>query len=86
MNIIFFSIFFLRLIIFGRHQCRFYGDVGQLLRESGQFECWDGDVKRGLLSKELKKDLISVSGNSGPVMSIELGLEEMVVNIVTLCL
>ena len=34
-----------------------------------------------VLSKELKEDLISVSGNSDPVMSIELGLEEMVVNI-----
>ena len=34
-----------------------------------------------ILSKELKEDLISVSGNSDPVMSIELGLEEMVVNI-----
>ena len=34
-----------------------------------------------LLSKELKEDLISVSMKSDPVMSIELGLEEMVVNI-----
>ena len=39
----------------------------------------------GLLSKELKKDLISVSGNCDPVMSIELGLEEMVVNIMCAC-
>ena len=35
----------------------------------------------GLLSKELKEDLISLSRNSDPVMTIELGLEEMVVNI-----
>ena len=31
-----------------------------------------------VLSKELKEDLISVSRNSDPVMTIELGLEEMV--------
>ena len=24
----------------------FYAAFGQLLRESGQFECWDGDGKR----------------------------------------
>ena len=24
----------------------FYAEFGQLLRESGQFECWDGDGKR----------------------------------------
>ena len=40
MNIIFFSIFFRRRI------CPFYAEFGQLLRESGQFECWDGDEKR----------------------------------------
>ena len=32
------------------------------------------------IQKNLKEDLISVSRNSDPVMSIELGLEEMVVN------
>ena len=36
---------------------------------------WCGD---SLLSKVLKEDLISVSSKSDPVMSIELGLEEMV--------
>ena len=39
MNIIFFSIFFLRPRIFSRHKCRFYS-------ESGQLEFWDGDGKR----------------------------------------
>ena len=36
-----------------------------------------------VLSKELKEHLISVSRKNNPVMSIELGLEEMVVN--TMC-
>ena len=43
-----------------------------------------GMVREGIvLSKELKEDLISVSRKSDPVMSncIELGLEEVVVNI-----
>ena len=44
---------------------------------------WCGDSN--LLSKELKEDLISVSRNSDPVMTIELGLEEMVVNIMFAC-
>ena len=43
---------------------------------------WCGD---SILSKELKEDLLSVSRNSDPVMTIELGLEEMVVNIVCAC-
>ena len=34
-----------------------------------------------VLSKELKEDMISVSRKSDTVMSIELGLEEMVINI-----
>ena len=38
-----------------------------------------------VLSNELKEDLISVSRNSDPVMTIELGLEEMVVNITWAC-
>ena len=38
-----------------------------------------------LLSKELKEGLITVSRKSDPVMSIELGFEEMAVNII-LCL
>ena len=45
MKIIFFSIFVLRLRICSRHKCRFYAECGQLLRESGQFECWDGEGK-----------------------------------------
>ena len=39
----------------------------------------------GVLSKELKEVLISVIRNSDPVMTIELGLEEMVVNIMCAC-
>ena len=46
MNIIFLSIFFLGLRIFSRHKCSFYAEFGHLLRESGQFECWDGDEER----------------------------------------
>ena len=33
------------------------------------------------LSNELKEDLISVSRKNNPVISIELGFEELVVNI-----
>ena len=41
-----------------------------------------GTVGIGLvLSKELKEDLNSVSRKSDPVMSIQLRIEEMVVNI-----
>ena len=43
---------------------------------------WCGD---STISQELEEDLISVSRNSDPVMSIELGLEEMVVNIMCAC-
>ena len=39
-----------------------------------------------VLSKELKEDQISVSRKSDPVMTIELGLEEMVVNIMSVLL
>ena len=38
-----------------------------------------------VLSNELNEDLISVSRNGDPVMTIELGLEEMVVNIMCAC-
>ena len=38
-----------------------------------------------VLSKELKEDLTSVSRKSDPVMTIELGLEEKVVNIICAC-
>ena len=38
-----------------------------------------------VLSKELKEDLNSVSRKNDPVMTIELGLEEMVVNIMCAC-
>ena len=44
---------------------------------------WNG--VRIVLSKELKEDLISVIRNSDPVMTIELGLEEMMVNIMCAC-
>ena len=40
---------------------------------------------RPTISKELKEDLINVSSNSDLVMTIELGLEEMVVNIMCAC-
>ena len=46
---------------------------------------WNGVWIVGLLSNELKEDLISVSRNGDPVMTIELGLEEMVVNIMCAC-
>ena len=51
----------------------------KLLRSGTNEQEWNGVGI--VLSKELKEDLISVSGNSIPVMTIELGLEEMVVNI-----
>ena len=38
-----------------------------------------------VLSKHLKEDLISVSKRSDIVMSIKLGVEETVVNIIILC-
>ena len=46
MNIIFYSIFFLRLRICSRHKCRFHAEFGQSLRDSGQFECWECDGER----------------------------------------
>ena len=52
----------------------------KLLRSGTNEQEWNG-VGIVVLSKELKEDLISVSRNGDPVMSIELGLEEMVVNI-----
>ena len=55
----------------------------QLLRCGTNEQEWDGVGI--VLSKELKEDLISVSRNSDPVMAIELGLEEMVVNIMCAC-
>ena len=50
-----------------------------MLRSGANEQEWNGVGKE--LSKELKEDLISVSLKNGPVMSIELGLEEVVVNI-----
>ena len=38
-----------------------------------------------VLSKELKEDLINVSRNSDPVITIELGFDKMVVNIMCAC-
>ena len=57
----------------------------KLLRSGTNEQEWNGVKIAGLLSKELKEDLISVSGNSDPVMTIELGLEEMVVNTMCAC-
>ena len=50
-----------------------------MLRSGTHEQEWNG--VRIVLSKELKEDLISVSRNSDPVMSIGLELEEIVVNI-----
>ena len=54
-----------------------------MLRSGTNEQEWNGVGI--VLSKELKEDLISVSRNSDPVMTIELGLEEMVVNIMCVC-
>ena len=54
---------------------------GKLLRSGANEQAWNRVGIVGLLSKDLKEDLISVSRKSYPMMSIELGLEEMVVNI-----
>ena len=56
-----------------------------MLRSGTNEQEWNGVRIVGLLSKELKEDLISVSRNSDPVMTIELGLEVMVVNIMCAC-
>ena len=50
-----------------------------MLRSGTNEQEWNGVWIVDLLSKELKEDLISVSRNSDPVTTIELGLEEMVV-------
>ena len=50
-----------------------------LLRSGANEQEWNGVGI--VLSKVPKEDLISVSRKSDPVMSIELGLEEMVINI-----
>ena len=55
----------------------------KLLRSGTNEQEWNGVGI--VLSKELKEDLTSVSRNSDPVMTIELGLEEMVVNIMCAC-
>ena len=59
-----------------------WGDC-KLLRSGTNEHEWNG--VRIVLSKELKEDLTSVSRNIDPVMTIELGLEEMVVNIMCAC-
>ena len=56
-----------------------------MLRSGTNEQEWNGVWIVGLLSKELKEDLISVSRNSDPVMTIELGLEDMVVNMMCAC-
>ena len=56
-----------------------------MLRSGTNEQEWNGVGIVGLLSKELKEDLISVSRNSDPMITIELGLEEMVVNIMCAC-
>ena len=47
----------------------------KFLRSGTNEQEWNGVGIVGLISKELKEDLISVSRNSDPVMTIELGLE-----------
>ena len=54
-----------------------------MLRSGTNEQEWNGVGI--VLSTELKEDLISVSRNSDPVMTIELGLEEIVVNIMCAC-
>ena len=51
----------------------------KLLRSGTNEQEWNGVGI--VLSNELKEDLISVSRNSDPVMSIEIVLEEMLVTI-----
>ena len=53
------------------------------LRSGANEQAWNGVGI--VLSKELKEDLIRVSRKNDPVMSIELGLAEMVVNSMCLC-
>ena len=52
-----------------------------MLRSGANEQEWNGLGIVGLLSKELKEDLISVSRKNDPLMSIELGLEETMINI-----
>ena len=54
-----------------------------MLRSGANEQEWNGVGI--VLSKELKEDLTSVSRKSNPVMTLELGLEEMVVNIMCAC-
>ena len=49
-----------------------------MLRSGTNEQEWNGVGI--VLCKELKEDLIGVSRNCDPVMTIALGLEEMVVN------
>ena len=53
----------------------------KLLRIIAKEQEWNGMWIVGLLSKELNEELISVSRKNDQVMSIELVLDEMVVNI-----
>ena len=64
-------------------QSEIVGGCCKLLRSGANEQEWNGVGIE--LSKELKEVLISVSLKNGPVMTIELGLEEMVVNIVCAC-
>ena len=59
-------------------QSEIVGGGCTLLRSGANEQEWNGVGI--VLSQELKEDLISASRNSDPVMTIELGLEEMVVN------
>ena len=62
-------------------QSEIVGGGCKLLRSVANEQEWNVVGIVGLLSNELKEDLISVSRKSDPVIIIELGLKEMVVNI-----
>ena len=62
-----------------REQSEIVGGGCKLLRSGANEQQWHGVGI--VLSKELKEDLIGVSRKSDPVMSIELGLEEILITI-----
>ena len=60
-------------------QSEIVGRGGKLIRSGANEQEWHGVGI--VLSKEVKEDLISVSRNNDPVINMELGLDETVVNI-----
>ena len=57
----------------------------KLLRSGTYEQAWNGVGIVGPTIQRTEEDLIGVSMNSDPVMTIELGLEEIVVNIMCAC-